>query len=428
LYRNIQKLRPGHILEIDLSGESLAWREYPYIGAIARSSGHRPRFDSAVEEYGRLLEQAVSRQLMSDVEVGVLLSGGIDSALVAANAQRAVERPLKAFTVGFKEQAGNGVDEIVDARETARRLGLEHYEARMGFDDFLETLRECVGIVEEPLATTSIVPMHYLARLAGSYVKVVMSGQGADEPLGGYKRYQVELYRRLVSPPIARFGTFLAGMLRVKSDVSWRALQALSETDDVSRFIKAHAVFTGPQIMELTGIRDSVSHDSVNYFYRLLGCEALPSTVERMMTLDARLGLADDLLLYTDKITMHHSLECRVPLLDLDLMAFLEQLPYDYRVRLGQTKIVHNAYAKQRLPASIIGRRKRGFLSPTRAWFRNAAVLRSLLLDRSSQFASAFDLAAVDTIIEEHQQGFNRERQIFLLLCLYYWFDSRPAG
>lgn len=428
LHRSIRRVRPGHVLEVDLGGELLSWREYPYIGAVGRSGGCRLRFEDAVEEYGRLFERAVSRQLMSDVEVGVLLSGGVDSAIVAANAQRLVEQPMKAFTVGFEGQDTGSVDEIDAARETARCLGMEHHFTRMSFENYLETLRSCVGIVEEPLATTSIVPMHYLAGLAGRHVKVVMSGQGADEPLGGYRRYQVELYRRLVSPRVARVGSLLARALNIRSDVALRALKALSENDDVDRFLKAQAVFTGQQICELTGVEDDVSHDCVEYFYQLLGCEALPSSVERMMVLDARLGLADDLLLYTDKITMHHSIECRVPMLDTELMGFLEALPWDYRVRLGKTKIVHKAYASSSLPASIVNRRKLGFESPTRAWFKDSALLRSTLLDKSSQFAGIFNLDAVNSLIEQHQQGINRERQIFLLLCLYYWFEARPRA
>jgi len=143
-----------------------------------------------------------------------------------------------------------------------------------------------------------------------------------------------------------------------------------------------------------------------------------------MMALDLRLGLADDLLLYTDKITMRQSLECRVPILDLELIRFIESLPADYRLQLGKTKRIHKCYAQQSLPHAIIHRQKKGFLSPTRHWFKDGARLRSILMDKNSRFASYMDLETVDAIINEHEQGHNRERHIFLILCLFFWFSA----
>jgi asparagine synthase (glutamine-hydrolysing) len=360
--------------------------------------------------------------MMSDVELGVLLSGGVDSALIAASAQRHSQRSLKAFTVGFKDAEASGVDEIDDARRTADILGLEHRTARIGFDDFLETLHECVGIVEEPLATTSIVPMHYLSRLAGSHVKVVLSGQGADEALGGYGRYQGELFRRFVPSRLARCGRRLTAAVGLKSERIIRGLAALAHDVDVERFLEAYAVFSDAEIACLAGAMPTAANRKVEYLYQLLECGGLPTSVARMMALDLRLGLSDDLLLYTDKITMRHSLECRVPILDLELVAFIESLPADYRVRIGQGKIIHKKFAEQSLPESIVHRKKQGFLSPTRTWFGDGDRLRSILLNRSSKFANYFDLKVVDNVINQHQQGYNRERHIFLLLCLHFWF------
>lgn len=424
LYSGIRRLRPGHVLEIDLGSDTLSWRDYPFISASKTTNHRRPGFEAVLDEYGRLFDQAVSRQLMADVEVGILLSGGIDSALVASSAQRAAKHPLKAFTVGFKDTNAGNIDEIDAAAEMAELLGMEHFTKRIGFDDFLDVLRECVQIVEEPLATTSIIPMHFLSKLAGDHVKVVMSGQGADELLGGYNRYQVELWRRFVPPIFAKAGSEVARILGVKNDMVRRGLRALRERDDVPRFLEAYSVFSDDEILSLTGIAAGAARDDIDYFYELLECEALPSSVERMMSIDTRLGLSDDLLLYTDKISMRESLECRVPFLDLDLVAFIQSLPHNYRLKLGKTKIIHKAYARRTLPPSIVNRPKRGFLSPTKDWFKNEEVLRSLLLDRSSQFAEHLDLSGVETVIKQHQRGFDRERQIFVLLCLYFCLEA----
>jgi len=150
----------------------------------------------------------------------------------------------------------------------------------------------------------------------------------------------------------------------------------------------------------------------------------MPSSVERILSLELRTNLPDDLLLYTDKLTMRQSLECRVPMLDTELVALIEGMPYQHRIARGRSKIVHKEFAAQVLPASIIHRQKKGFQSPTKTWFRDGDRLRSLLLDQSSGFSNYFDTAEVEQVIDEHRLGYNRERHLFLLLCLRFWIDE----
>jgi asparagine synthase (glutamine-hydrolysing) len=422
LFNGIRRVRAGHVVVIDLESQTLGVDEFPYISAPSHTGAGPVSFADSVASYGRHVERAVQRQLMSDVEVGVLLSGGVDSALVAAFAQKHSPRPLKAFTVGF-DDVDDAADETQDAAETAAYLGLEHLTARLGFDDFLETLRECVSIVEEPLATTSIVPMHYLAKLAGSHVKVAMSGQGADELLGGYGRYQIELYRKYIPWWIARVGASLAGTLGITNERLLRGLEALAARDELSGFL-TYQVFSVAEIRRLIGRDECRAEDLLQYFYQLLDCEHMPFSIERELSIELRTCLPDDLLLYTDKLTMRQSLECRVPLLDTELVALIEAMPCQHRVAGGRSKIVHKAFAEQVLPSEIIHRPKKGFLSPTRTWFKDSDRLRSLLLDRSSGFSSYFDTAEVERVIDEHRRGYNRERHLFLLLCLRFWIDE----
>jgi asparagine synthase (glutamine-hydrolysing) len=152
-----------------------------------------------------------------------------------------------------------------------------------------------------------------------------------------------------------------------------------------------------------------------------------------MMSLDLRMNLADDLLLYTDKITMHHSIECRVPFLDIDLVRFVESLPSHYRLGIFRAKVLHKQFARRILPASIIGRKKNGFFSPVGSWFKEVKVIKDILLDPTSRFSSYFDLGAVGKILNEHAAGMNRERHIFLLLSVHYWMaecvgrDANPS-
>jgi asparagine synthase (glutamine-hydrolysing) len=420
LFRSIKKVRPGHVMEVDFSEPTVKFKEYPYIRSIPTVED--VSYDEAVARYGSLFEQAVKRQLMSDVEVGILLSGGIDSALVASYAQKHSPGRLKGFTVGFKEKSDT--DEILLAKETASIIGMDHHVVRIDFDDFLTTIKKCTSIVEEPLATTSVIPMFYLSELASQHVKVVLSGQGTDESLGGYGRYQGEIYGNIIPRWLFRVMNWIVPYTGIHDEQLLRGLESLGIDDTLSRFLSVYSVFDNEEIRALIGEDDSKSRQRISYFYDLLECNKRAQPIERLMSLDLRMDLADDLLLYTDKITMHHSIECRVPMLDLELVRFLESLPSHYKVRLRRSKIIHKEFASKTLPNSVVNRKKKGFLSPTRLWFKESGVMREILLSPHSRFSSFFDLKKVASVLKQHQDGFNRERHIFLLLGIYHWMEE----
>ncbi len=418
LFRNIRKVRPGHIIEVGLQKPELYVQEYAFTKP-PRGSTMRMTREEAVTRYGELVTGAVERQLMSDVPIGVLLSGGVDSALIASIAQRKSGYRMKAFTVGFANP--DECDEIADARETARFVDMEHHHVRMGVPDFLMLMPKISSIVEEPLATTSIVPMFHLSRLAAEHVKVVLSGQGADEALGGYRRYQTELLRSFIPNAALALLPKRPSGLNVRNDTLRRMIGSIGIREDVARFEAVYSVFGKDQIHRLIGRDCNRAHDRIQYTYDYLGCAGRRHSVERMMSIDLRMNLADDLLLYTDKITMHHSLECRVPLLDLQIINFVESLPAAYRLGVMRGKMLHKKFAERVLPPSIVRRKKKGFLSPTKHWFKQPGPIWEILLDPQSRFASYFDVSEVRKILLEHQAGLNRERHIFLLLNLHYW-------
>jgi asparagine synthase (glutamine-hydrolysing) len=422
LYNEIHKVRPGHYLEIDLKQINLSISNIPFFKPLPKTVISYSKL-GIVEKYGRFFEEAINRQLLSDVPVGILLSGGVDSAMVAAIAQKHSNVPLKAFTIGF--DGDHYEDEILDAAKTAEFLGLDHYVKRINFDDFLSRFKECAQIVEEPLATTSIIPMYYLAELASKYVKVVLTGQGADEPLGGYPKYKSELLLNNVPDSIQKLTKSLLSNFHFKNEKLERGMAALGISDELQRFLTTYEVFSNSEIKELILQQDTTSIERIRYFYELLGCKDKKHSVERMMALDTRMNLADDLLNYTDKITMNFALECRVPILDLDLIKFIETLPYQSKLSLTKGKIIHKEYAKKILPDEIINRKKKGFASPTSHWFKSeSASIKKILMNKNTPFAEVFNQKKVAEIILQHEKGYPKEKQIFLLLGVYYFLEN----
>lgn len=364
LWQGIHRLPPGHLLEIDL--RSMEHRLICYIEPVTER--FQGSIDDAVATYHDLLGQGIERQLMSDVPVGILLSSGIDSAIVAALAkEKGAELPC--YTVGFDN--AHEESEIPGAEETCRVLGLPFHPVTVNPDDVLPVFDQIVSTLEEPIVSTAPLVMWNLVKRAREDVTVALTGQGSDEPWGGYTRYQNELVRNLLPFPGA-LGALKAGGAMWQRLPEWigRAMRSLPIKDRARRFQEAYALFTAEQRADLTGRRDDGrALAALNYWlqwHEAANC----SPAENMMRLDTRTCLADDWLLYGDKISMAFSLETRVPILDLDVARFVESLPLDYRVKLGRTKIVHKMMAKRYLPPAIVNRKKMGFPTPFTSWSR----------------------------------------------------------
>lgn len=413
----IKKLHPGHYLEYNLRTHKTEIKTY--IKPIVQKK--EMTMNLALHQYGDLFETAVQRQLIADVDVGLLLSGGIDSALISYFAVRNSSYKIKSFTIGFMEEDES--NELEDARKSSEILKTDHHEVRIDQSDFQQALETVIRIVEEPLGTTSSIPMYFLNKEVSKHVKVVLTGQGADEPLGGYNRYKAEYYRQYV--PTFAFKLLEPISVYIKNEKLRRFIYSSVENDVIKRFEKAYSLFSDKEISLLIGQKETKSYQNIQYFYDLLGADNL-SPVEAMMAVDMRMNLADDLLVYTDRVSMNFGIETRVPFLDLELIEFLESLPLKYKIRNGNGKFIHKEFAKMVLPSEIINRRKKGFQSPTNKWFNQGLgdfILR-IMEDNDSGFHQIFDKQQVLKVLAHHKNGFNQEKQLFLLLSLYFWFKN----
>ena len=422
LRQNINRLPPGTILCFSLSTGEVTLERYV--------QPQRNRFvsslEQAVQAYQEELQRAVTRQLISDVPVGILLSGGIDSALVAAMAKEAGHK-LTGFTVGFG--SGHNECEIDDAAHTAKVLGLPHRQVTVNEDMLWEALPKIAQSVEEPLGTTSVMPMWYLVQLARQEVTVVLTGQGSDEPWGGYRRYQMELIRRYLPQPVSSTIGRMSKVTPLHSrlpDFLRRGVHSIGQRNIASRFLLSYELFTADERERLIGHRGVGNGlEEIQNWLSWVDLDHL-HPAEKQMRIDTRMNLADDLLLYGDKISMAVALEARVPMLDLELMKFVESLPIEYKVQWQKTKIVHKKMAEQFLPKEIVHRKKKGFNVPFGAWSRTVWKDRvaSVLLDRGSPHLEYLSRQAIEQIWNTHQRA-DRSRQIFSLLMLALQFQTR---
>lgn len=427
LFEGISKLPPATTLVAEEDG---AVRTHSY-----REPPGSQLEDLGGEELERELEarfvDAVERQMMSDVPYGAFLSGGVDSAAIAAAMARRSERPPATFTIGFPGH-GTTLDEREYAAESARTIGTDHRDTAMEQADFLAELERCVRSLEEPCGIPSAPALMQLSRFTARSVKVVLSGQGADEPHGGYGRHQAAAAlgaaRRLgpLAGPLRAAARLARGNERAR-----RAARLLGDLSDAERLVRLVEITDEDLRSRLVGgAGEDAAGERVALARDVLGDVAGRGLVEQALYLDTRMFLPDGLLICADKMSMSASLEQRVPFLDLELMRFVERIPVRERVRPRQGKRLHRRAMAHLLPRDIVERPKHGFSTPYEDWLRESLgeeVERRYA--RGSALGELADPATVAGLVAAHRSGRADHKGIlYCLLELSEWHRAFIEG
>jgi asparagine synthase (glutamine-hydrolysing) len=416
----VSKLLPGTSLVIE-NGTVTSERYWRY---------PLPSPDAAlrdVREAERLLlhelEESVRLRLMSDVPLGAMLSGGLDSSLIVALMARNMPEPVKTFSVGFRESGEES--ELPMARRVASALGTEHHELELSFEESAVDLAELVWALDEPIADLSSLGFHALSQLAAAHVTVALSGQGADELLGGYRKHLAaaltghvhrvpgrRLLARLPSPgPLQRTLRTLAA-----PDAPARLLGTSGNLDDSVR----STLVRGP-LAELDG-------KAAERAVRRAGADIPEDPLPGALYLDAQLGLVDDMLHYFDRTSMAHSLEVRVPFLDHRVVELCARLPAGLKVRRLTRKYLLKQAARDLVPDDVIDRPKVGFFnSVADDWFR--AQLRAnvpeVLLGDAPRYAEFLDRSEIARLLQANAAGDTSSSYLLLsILLLEIWLSS----
>ena len=432
LFKGIRKLMPGHTLTVNAGTGTVQVTRY---WDVPESSAVSGRSDEAwIRECRERLEQTVQMRLMSDVPLGMFLSGGVDSSAIAALMKRMRTEPVKTFAVGYEEAA---YSELSYARQVSKAIGTDHHEIVIGPDDFFNALPRLIWHEDEPISWPSSVSLYFVSHLASQQVKVVLTGEGSDELFAGYYRYQHYLFNRRWAdlykfvPPFLRKGLrhyidcsgLFSADLRRKLQHTFIGRDLNVESLQLDNFYGAFSAAERRNM--LSGDLQNPYQTYLDYWQSRKG-----SVLSQMLYADQKTYLVE-LLMKQDQMSMACSIESRVPFLDHPFVEFASQVPDNLKIRGKTGKYIVKRAVEDLLPHEIIYRKKMGFPTPLRQWFREkkCGPLFASLLDRKGFLAEYLNLDYVRDLIGRQRSGADDATdRLWRLLNLHIWGNTFFTG
>jgi asparagine synthase (glutamine-hydrolysing) len=433
IFREIRKLPPGHLLTWQDGRIELA--RYARPAPVPANEVRNDDEAELVEELRARLRDSVRAHLVSDVPVGVLLSGGIDSGALTALAAQESAEPVRTFSIGFEERS---FDELADARLVAEQYGTHHEELVLRPDAalLLPTLAEAF---DEPFADSSALPTYLVSELASRHVKVALSGEGGDELFGGYYTYAADQLA-LRAGSLARFARPLVERLpsstgKASLDYKAKRFVRAAHLPPLERHHAWKEIFSRDARAAVT--RRRLDFDPVDLLRARFAETERAELLARLQDVDLGIYLVDDLLVKTDRASMAHSLEARVPFLDPMVTNFALALPSRHKVRGLRKKVLLRKAVAPLIPSPLLRRRKRGFSIPAAAWLRGELepFARDTLAESTLRRQGFFEPPTVRRILDDHGSGKeDLSRQLWGLLAFTLWHERhvesapRPAS
>ena len=420
MYEGIRKLAPGTKLVVEKGAcHIVRW----YVYRPVPFSPMKP-VREAEEELADLYKRALKRHLLSDVPLGLLLSGGVDSGLLLA-LMNLYGDSWRTYTVGYGSSFAD--DELRDAKESAAMFSSVHAEVTLDRNAFEESLPKIVACLEEPIASSSIVPMYFVCKRARQDVKVALIGQGPDELFGGYKRHigvrYAGLWRALPSWVRGAAGSAIRALPR--NETLKRGIYSLDIPDRMQRFEHVFSLLPGSQVDALfrEDVLPSATDDKILDCWKdLAGLSSQVDDLGAFQFIELRSSLPDELLMFADKLSMAHGLEARVPYLDREIVEYVEKLSASFKVRNGAQKWLHRRVCRSLLPQQILNRKKRGFaVNVVDDWFRGAMSkkMKEILLDPEARIYRYLRPATVQSMLREHSSGQGDHHKILFSIIVF---------
>lgn len=427
LFKNIYKLSPGHYLTVK-NGKTEIKEYWDLCFPAVRPSQD---FKGSISQLKVLIKETVKDHMISDVPVGLLLSGGVDSSALLSLAVNESGQDISTFTVGFE---GEGfADERPYARLAAERFGAKHYEMTISSKDFMEFLPKYIWHMEEPVCEPPAIALYYVSKLAGNYVKVLLSGEGGDEAFAGYPNYRnivwLERLKNILGPSNMTVATILSKLSYLSAFRKLRKYTSLmklplekyyySRTSGPFNFFNLHAneLYTN-EFSNFVKKEQSIDN-SLNFFRNTRSLDNLA----KMLYIDTKTWLPDDLLIKADKMTMANSIELRVPFLDHKVLEFAASIPSNYKLKGFTTKYILKETIKDDVPKEILNRKKTGFPVPYESWLRNDLkdFVIDILMDKKTIARGYFDEKTILQIVNDNVKFGIYAKEVFSLIILELW-------
>lgn len=413
-FKNVYKLLPGHYFKYDFETNKVVTEKYYQVKFDAKNQG----FDQLVKEIDKTITSSIDTHLISDVPIGAYLSGGIDSSYVVSYL-----KPDKTFSVGFDYQNFN---EVPYAKELSDMLHIQNVSELINADDFFDSLDKVQYYADEPTANLSAVPLYFLSDLASRHVKVVLSGEGADELFGGYPFYKEDdlliKYRKV--PGFIRKA--LKTIVSPLPEFHGKNFLTKGGSKVEDYYIGNAFVFDNREANNILSdkYQSNITFQSITkpYYDEVKGKDDLT----KMQYLDMHFWLPNDILLKADKMSMANSLELRVPILDKEVFALASTIPSEYKLSHGTTKYILRQAASSRIPEAWYKRPKKGFPVPIIKWFREEKYYNLAKETFNSDFASEFfDVKKLNKMLDEHYTGKkNHCRKIWTVYVFLIWYKT----
>lgn len=435
IYKSIRKLKPAHLLSVSKENASLNQVEYWDLKDIPVSA---MSFEDCKDRYYELLVESVKSHLMSDVPLGAFLSGGVDSSAVVALMAGLSSNPVNTFTICHKDKA---YDESEYAKAVSDKYGTRHNTLTIGPGDLLTLFPSVLEQYDEPFADSSSLPTHMVSKLARRHVTVALSGDGGDETCAGYSRYAHEMRfartegtfkLKKIAPGFVK--SYLYNNLPATHSLAGKSVKYLANllaTDAerhlffMSYFRKEKRRLYGPALQATQKLDDDILLFNT-HLARFGGDDLL----RKILYLDQKTYLPDDILYKVDIASMANSLEVRVPLLDHKLVEFLAGVPTQYKLKGNSGKDIFKAIFKDKLPHDVLYRKKKGFEIPVSSWFRKelSGYVKDTLLSSRLLKEPYFDTRYIEKLISGHQSGKNDfGPQLWTLMSLAIWHNKHNA-
>ncbi len=422
MFKYIKKVRPGHFLH--LKDGRLIEKEYWDFADIAQIQLSDRQYEERLEE---LFCDSISKRLISDVPLGVFLSGGLDSSAIVAKMSEVVNDSINTFTVGYDMSRTFSEEPFADL--VARKFKTKHHIFKLEPDDFFLSIGKLVEFAEEPIVEPAAIALYHISKLARETATVLLSGEGSDELLAGYYLYsimdKIDKLRKYTPSPIlslSKIAAIIFNRLKIKKYSDWLALPLEKRYQGTSSYLTDNmkkALYT----KEFYNSKGSYLEDTFAHYFSKAGSKQ--SSLSKMLYVDTKTWLVDDLLIKADKMTMAASIELRVPFLDYRMVELAASYPASMKINAGNGKAILKSIMKDKLPESIVYRKKMGFPVPIKDWFSNDLSRALHKISERPELKNWINVDFMQEVLRNHTSGVEDNGKLIMsLLVLTFWMDQ----